>query len=199
MVEAVIFLVGFLEEVIFIIPSQLIFLGVGFFFIDPALPIGRELLVLVIKMSFWGALGVTLGSYLVYGLFYWGGKRFLENYGRYIGVKWEAIAKLEQKFNESWMDESVIFILRALPIWSMTVVSAFAGLIRIKWREFGLFTFLGSVVRVAALILIGWQLGELYYLAADRLGKIEIFGTLALLILSLFFFVYYFYWRKKNR
>jgi len=180
-----IFLVGFLEEIIFVIPSSTTFLAAGFFLVDPTLPLGLIVLSTVFKIAFWGSLGVTIGSFLIYGIFYWGGKAAIDKYGRYLGISWEGINRLEQKFAKGRVDEIVFVLLRASPIWSMTLISAFAGLIRWPWKKFGIYTFFGTVVRVFILGLLGWKFGVAFDYLGDRFENIELYGTI---ILAVFFF-----------
>lgn len=195
---AAVFFVGFLEEVIFIIPSSLVFLAAGFFLVDAGLPLGAAISMIAIKVAWWGSLGVTIGSYAIYALFYWGGKAAVGKYGRYLGIGWESITKLERRFAKGHADELVLFLLRAMPIWSMTLVSAFAGLIRLPWKEFGLYTFLGTMVRLFLLGFLGWKLGAAYYHWAGWLEKAQIYGSIILLGLFVVFLIYVFRRRREN-
>mgnify|MGYP001576592955 CR=1 FL=1 len=63
-----VFLAGFLEEVIFFIPSSAVFLSSGFFMISPELTFWPALLQAFLKIGILTAAGVSLGSFLVYGL-----------------------------------------------------------------------------------------------------------------------------------
>lgn len=187
-----VFLIGVIEEVFFIIPSSLIFLATGFFIIDPGLSFWPALGSVLFNITVWGALGVTVGSFFVYGVAYWGGKFFIDKYGRYFGISWEEIRKVEERFSAGRADETVIFILRALPIWSITIVSAFCGLIRISWKTFGLYTFIGTAFRITILGMLGWKFGEAYQYFGEQLSAWEKYGTISLAVLGVAV-LFYFY------
>lgn len=178
---AAVFGAGFLEEVVFIIPSSLVFLAAGFFLVDPGLPWGMAVLLIAVKVAFWGSLGVTFGSYVVYGFFYWGGRAAIDKYGKYFAVSWERIAALEKKFARGRADEWALFLLRATPIASMTLISAVSGFIRLPWKTFGVFTFLGTMARLFILGFLGWKFGAAYQAWAERLEVWERYSTLLLL------------------
>ncbi len=192
-----VFLLGVLEEVLFIIPSSLMFLATGFFLIDHSLSFWAALASVLWKLSFWGALGITVGSFFIYGIFYWGGKAFLDRYGRYLGISWAEVEKIEKKFSAGAKDEIAIFVLRALPFWSITIVSAFCGLIRLSWKTFGFYTFLGSAVRIAILGMAGWELGGAYDIFGGRLLQWEKYGTI-FLIVAVVAIAFYFFYKNEN-
>lgn len=191
-----VFTVGFLEEIIFAIPSTLVFLGAGFFLIDPSLSLGWDLFYRVMQIAFWGSMGVTIGSFFIYGIFYYGGKVAIDKYGRYLGISWGSINKLQQKFSQGWADEIVFVFLRSMPIWSMTVISAFAGLVRWSWKKFGIYTFIGTSVRFIILLFLGWKFGSAYRFLASRLEEIYFYGTIILLVSLIVLLVFVF--RKKK-
>lgn len=192
----VIFLIGVIEEVVFIIPSSLIFLAAGVLLIDPSASFASALVTATTRFAFFGALGVTVGSFMMYGLFYWGGKWFLDNYGRYFGIDWKEVENINNKFTSGYTDELTILFLRAIPIWSMTLVSSAAGLIRIPWKSFGFYTFLGTFIRLTVLGLFGWKFGSAYHYFADRLDEAQIYGTIILLGAVAAFLVYVYKRRK---
>lgn len=192
--SAAVFLLGVLEEVLFFIPSSAVFLAVGFLLINPQISFGMALGEVFLKMAVWGALGITLGSFFVYGLFYWGGKEFLLRYGRYFGLSWLEVDKIEKKFQKNNADAWLIFLLRSMPIWSITVVSIFSGIVRVNWKKFGLLTFLGAMVRLMILGVAGWGLNGAYEKFNATLNTAERVGTITLILLIIGGF---WWWHKK--
>jgi len=190
-----IFLVGFLEEVFFIIPSSVVFLATGFLVVDPGISFISALIQVIFGLAIWGALGATLGSYIIYGIFYWGGKKVLAKYGKYLGLSWNEVEKFERRLKKGNTQELSITIFRALPIWSIAVVSAVCGILRINWKTFGIYTFLGTIIRIMILAMIGWKIGDAYDQLSSQLEIWEKFGTTALLVLIVSVFIY-FYRRK---
>jgi membrane protein DedA with SNARE-associated domain len=78
----------------------------------------------------------------------------------------------------------------------LSVFSAVAGVMRIEWRKFTLYTFLGALVRVFSLGLIGWFVGGAYTIVAGHIELLEKIGTIILigLVIGGLFYLY----RKKR-
>lgn len=192
-----VFLVGLFEEIFFPIPSSLTFLAAGFFLVKPTLFWGTALFVIA-KIAFWGTLGITIGSFFIYGIFYWGGKTTVDKYGKYLAISWKDFDNLEKKFAKGRGDELIFFLLRASPIWSMTLISAFAGVIRWPWKKFSLYTFLGTLIRLLILVFLGWNFGEAYRQLGQRFEGVQFYGTIILVVLSLGLFYYFLKKQKKD-
>jgi len=76
-----VFLAEFLQEVIMVIPSTIISLGFGFFFLHGPLSVALvKTLFLTIVIP--ATLGFTLGSLIIYSIAYWGGRPLLETSGK---------------------------------------------------------------------------------------------------------------------
>jgi len=101
-----------------------------------------------LKGGFFGALGCTIGSVLSYALGYYGGRPFLERWGKYILVSEEDLLKADRWFAR-WGDWAV-FISRLLPI-VRTFISFPAGVVKTHFWRFTLFSFTGSFLWCAAL------------------------------------------------
>lgn len=184
-----VFLAAVLEEVVAPIPSQFINLSASFTFVKGALSLGliwNLFYYVVIPIS----LGVTLGSLVVYYAAYFLGKPFIEKWGKWLGLSWSDIAKLEQKYEQGKTDEILVFSLRAIPIVPSVAIAAFCGLVRIPVKTYIIFSILGSLVRVTILGIIGWQVGELYVKYADLIGHYEDYVLYAM-VLSVILFVAY--------
>ena len=105
----------------------------------------------------YGALGNTIGSAIAYGVGMWGGRPFLEKYGKYILISRHDLDLADRWFNKygSW----AIFISRLLPV-VRTFISLPAGIARTHFVKFLIYTFLGSFLWSAGLAYGGYQLGE---------------------------------------
>ena len=106
--------------------------------------------------GFFGALGCTIGSAISYWLGAWGGRPLIKRYGRWIMVSEEDLEKADKWFAR-WGDWAS-FISRLLPI-VRTFISFPAGVTRIKFWRFLVFTFIGSFIWCALLSLGGYYLG----------------------------------------
>lgn len=107
--------------------------------------------------AFFGAIGCVLGSLPSYYLGYFGGRKFVEKYGKYFLVSKHDL-EIADKWVEKYGDWS-FFICRMLPV-VRTFISLPAGILRAKKRTFFLFTFLGSLFWSYALVYVGIKVGE---------------------------------------
>lgn len=107
--------------------------------------------------AFAGAFGCVLGSIPSYYLGYFGGRPFVEKYG-----KWFLISHKDLEMADKWEQKYgnlAFFICRMLPI-VRTFISLPAGILKANFKQFILFTFLGSLFWSYPLIFIGMKLGE---------------------------------------
>ena len=107
--------------------------------------------------AFFGALGCVLGSIPSYYLGYFGGRKFIEKYGKYFLISHHDL-KVADKWVEKYGDWS-FFICRMLPV-IRTFISLPAGILKAKKRTFFIFTFVGSLVWSYFLVWVGVKLGE---------------------------------------
>jgi membrane protein DedA with SNARE-associated domain len=105
----------------------------------------------------WGAVGCTLGSIVSYALGAWGGRPLVERYGKYIMVNEEDLKKADRWFDR-WGDWTA-FISRLLPI-VRTFISFPAGVVRMNFPRFVLYSFIGSFIWCGLLALGGFYFGE---------------------------------------
>ncbi|HPX77886.1 MAG TPA: membrane-associated protein, partial [Methanobacterium sp.] len=100
-----VFLASIIEEIIAPIPSTLVILGTSFIILKGAVISPETVFSLFINVVLPASLGVTLGSVLVYGLAYYLGKELIDRWGKYLGVSWEYIEKVQDKFQEGRSDK----------------------------------------------------------------------------------------------
>jgi membrane protein DedA with SNARE-associated domain len=105
----------------------------------------------------WGAVGCTLGSVISYALGAWGGRPLVERYGNYILVHEEDLEKADRWFAR-WGDWAA-FISRLLPI-VRTFISFPAGVVRMNFPRFVIYSFIGSFIWCGLLALGGFYFGE---------------------------------------
>lgn len=106
--------------------------------------------------GFWGALGCTIGSTIAYWVGAWGGRPLAERYGRYVLLSRHDLELADRLFarHGDW----VIFTSRLLPV-VRTFISLPAGIARMNFPKFLLYTFLGSFLWCLGLAYGGYQLG----------------------------------------
>ena len=104
-----------------------------------------------------GAIGCVLGSLPSYWLGMWGGRPFLEKYGRFLLLSPHDMDKAEgwiQRYGD-W----TFFICRMLPV-VRTFISFPAGVLKAKFWPFIILTFIGSWVWSYALVYVGVVFGN---------------------------------------
>lgn len=180
------FLLGFAEEVVFFIPSTVLFLALGFFAIHPLFTVSQAFGYAFGPIAFAGSAGVTLGAFCMYVLAYFGGKPFIFRFGRYVGVTWIEVENARRFFSRGYADDVLLVILRAVPIFPISVISIACGALRIRPLSFIVTTFAGSLVRIGGLSLLGWFAGREFFVYAQRIAFLEqiivVLGTSALLV-----------------
>ena len=171
-----------LEQIIVPIPSPLIVMGAGAILIDPSISwlqaAGKTIFVIVLP----GMIASTLGSFIGYGIGYWGGKPLVTKCQKWLDLTWEDIEKMEVKFRQGKNEAWSMILLRAIPVFPLSLVSVFGGLIRMQAVPFGFYTLLGSAIRCFILGLIGWRVGETYYQMAHQLNSFETLVSAGILL-----------------
>lgn len=119
-------------------------------------------LVSIGRFNIWGvtvagAFGNLVGGAITYWLGVWGGRPFFERYGKYVLISRKELDRADRWFAR--FGDWSILITRNLPI-IRTFISLPAGVARMNWLKFSLFTFFGSLPWCFALALIGKTLGE---------------------------------------
>ncbi|MET0310122.1 MAG: DedA family protein [Sphingomonas sp.] len=147
-----IFLLMVLENVIPPVPSELIMSVAGI-----AAGQGRMSFLLLVLV---GTLGCAVGNLFWYEI----GRRFgyerlkpfVERWGRWLTLEWDDVEKLHRFFLR-WGGITV-FVFRFMPL-GRTVISIPAGLMRMPFWHFLVFTTAGSAVWNTILVGIGYWLG----------------------------------------
>lgn len=109
------------------------------------------------EAAFAGAFGCVVGSVPSYYLGYFGGRPFIEKYG-----KWFLISKKDLEIADKWTSKYGVwafFICRMLPV-VRTFISLPAGILRSNFPLFIFFTFVGSLIWSYLLVYLGVKLGQ---------------------------------------
>jgi membrane protein DedA with SNARE-associated domain len=104
----------------------------------------------------WGGLGCLIGSLLSYSLGAWGGRPFLERYGRYLMINPHDL-EIADRWFARWGDWTAL-LSRLLPI-VRTFISFPAGVARTRLWHFTILTFTGSFIWCALLAWGGFYFG----------------------------------------
>jgi membrane protein DedA with SNARE-associated domain len=104
-----------------------------------------------------GAVGCVLGSLVAYWVGMYGGRPFIEKYGRYI-----LLSRHDLDIADRWFakyGEVIVFVSRLLPA-IRTFIAFPAGVSRMNLPRFVIYTFAGSLPWCLALAYVGQKLGE---------------------------------------
>src|SRR3954447_11734681 len=146
-----------IESAMIPLPSEIILPLAGFQISDQSLiePLTEG------PWSFWivvivATIGNTIGSLIAYAIGAWGGRPFLERWGKYLLIRQHEIELAEQFFTK--YGAATAFFSRLLPI-VRTFISFPAGVARMPLGKFILYSTLGAVPWSILLVFAGEQLG----------------------------------------
>lgn len=137
-----------------------------------------------------GTIGGMVGSSLSYYLGYKGGRPLLVKYGRYIGF---SVKHLEM--SEKWFDkygEATVFFTRLMPI-IRTFISLPAGIAKMHFGKFFIYSLLGSIPWSFLLVYIGLKLGQNWKAISPWFHRLDVVVAIAIVAIVVFYF-----WRKKR-
>lgn len=163
-----------LESAAIPIPSEIIMPFSGY------LVFGGEFRLLWVV--FWGSVGNLLGSIILYAVGFYGGRRFLEKYGRWVLVSYYDLEMADRLFSK--YGQIIIFVSRMLPA-VRTYISFPAGVARMDFKKFALYTFAGSVPWTYVLAYFGIILGENWTMLEGYFRKLDIAIALVILIIAI--------------
>ena len=137
------------------------------------------------KLTLWGitlaaACGNLLGAVVTYGIGYYGGRPFVLNYGKYFFIREHELHKAE-KFFAKWGDFSV-FLSRNLPV-IRTFISLPAGVARMPFVKFAVYSFVGSLPWCFALAYLGFLLGHNWLLIKEYGHYLDLLAGLIIVYL----------------
>jgi len=138
-------------------PSEVVMIPAGFLACQGKLSTGIPWLDLVLAIVC-GLAGSMAGAYINYYLSSWLGRPFLHRYGKYFFLKEAALDRAEEIFRE--YGELATFVCRLLP-GIRQLISIPAGLSRMNFYRFSLFTALGAGIWTIILAALGWYFGKI--------------------------------------
>jgi len=151
----------------------------------------------LIVLSLIATAGKTIGAVLVYAIAAKAESFIFGRFGWLFGVSHEEIVSFGKRLRGTWKDYVLLFALRALPIMSSAVVSIGAGAIKVPMRIYLPTTILGTIVRDAFYLYVGFTGIETLYRLVHGFENIEsiLEALIALVIVVVFGWVV---WRRKR-
>ena len=165
-----------LEAVIIIIPSELILATGGILAANKIFTFWGSFLV--------GLFGSVFCAVLLYAMGYFGGRPFIEKYGKYFFMKKEDLDKADTWFAKYGLWGA--FLGRNFPI-VRTLISIPLGLTRVSFWKFLLYTTLGSIPWTFAFVYVGFALGNNWVLLKNYTSKLKVPIRILLLLLIVSF------------
>lgn len=179
-----VFLGSVIEEIVAPIPSTLVLLGSGFIFLH-GIPFSLHYVTtLLFVVAVPAAVGMTVGSLVIYGIGYFSGKPVLDRFGKYLGVSWADVTTLQQRFSGTRADEVTLVVLRSLPLVPNTALNALCGLIRMPLLSYISLSAVGFFIRSLTLALIGAQVGSFYDRYSAIIDSIEKYVFIGIMVLA---------------
>lgn len=148
-----VFLAMTIESAAIPIPSEVIMPLAGWFLIKDQ----HHAVWYVVIAGIVGALGCALGSIITYGIGASGGRPLLMKYGKFILISPHHVEVADRWFEEK--GEATAFVSRLLPV-VRTFISLPAGVARMSFPRFIIYTLAGSFIWCTALALGGYYAGE---------------------------------------
>ncbi len=139
------------------LPSEIVMPVAGILIASGKLLHGTNTTLSLILVALAGALGCLIGSIAAYGIGYSGGRPLMLKYGRYVLIS-QHDADLADKFFQRW-GSATAFFSRLLPV-VRTYISLPAGISKMPFVKFCVYTFLGSFPWTLLLAFLGFQLGN---------------------------------------
>lgn len=143
------FIAMILEAVIIIIPSEVILATGGIFAANGIFSFFGAFLT--------GLLGSVFCAIIIYLMGYYGGRPFIEKYGKYFFMKKEDIEKSDEWFAKYGMKAALIG--RCLPI-IRTFISLPIGIAKLDFKKFVIYTTAGSIPWTLLFVGAGFILGD---------------------------------------
>ena len=132
----------------------------------------------------------TLGDNLGFALGYHGGRPLLDRYQNFFRIPQRVLKRGEALFAR--YGAGTVFFARF--IFGMRVIAGpLAGVLRMRWRAFVVFNFLGAVVWVSFIAGAGYLFGQHWHTLARAVGR---FDTAALIVAIAV--VLYLWWRQSK-
>jgi membrane protein DedA with SNARE-associated domain len=132
----------------------------------------------LVAITIAGVAGNLVGSWLAYGVGYYGRMELVERHAHRLHVKPSHVAWADRWFSR--YGEATVFFTRVLPI-IRTFISLPAGVARMPFVRFTVFTLLGCIPWVLFLAFVGDQVGRNWVQWKDALGYVD-YGVLAAVV-----------------
>lgn len=144
------------------------------------------------QMSFWGVLAAGTAGTVIGNLFWWElGRRFgyqrlkpfVDRWSRWLTIRWSEVERIKRYFDR-WGGPTVFFF-RFMPV-GRTLISLPAGMMKMPFWRFSLYTGAGSLIWNIILVSAGFGLGR----AVKQIEEWVMPAIIASIVIFAIFYVY---------
>ncbi|HEY4032809.1 MAG TPA: DedA family protein [Ktedonobacteraceae bacterium] len=169
------------------LPSEIVMPLAGIMIARGTILQGMNPLLAIFLVALSGAIGCLIGSIVAYGIGYKGGRPLMLKYGRYVLISQHDADKADAFF-QRWGSVTAFFS-RLLPV-VRTYISLPAGIAKMPFIRFCIYSFLGSLPWCFVLAYAGFALGN----QVSKLGSI-LHGLDVVILIVLVILVALYIWR----
>lgn len=139
------------------LPSEIVMPLAGIMIASGKILHGTNTFVALVLVALAGSIGCLIGSVVAYGIGYSGGRPLMLKYGRYVLISQHDADKADSFF-QRW-GSATAFFSRLLPV-VRTYISLPAGIAKMPFVKFCIYTVLGSFPWSLGLAYVGFVLGN---------------------------------------
>lgn len=139
------------------LPSEIVMPLAGIMISQHKILYGVNPWLAILLVALAGAIGCLVGSMAAYGIGYKGGRPLMLKYGRYVLISQHDADKADAFF-QRW-GSATAFFSRLLPV-VRTYISLPAGITRMPFAKFCIYSFLGSLPWCILLAYVGTLIGD---------------------------------------
>jgi len=180
-----VFILMVLESACIPVPSEATMLFAGFNVSD-----GQYSLFAAVAV---GSVANLIGSWIAYAVGYYGRIDILEKHGKKLHVKKSHLETADRWFEK--YGDWIVLVSRCLPI-IRTFISLQAGVARMPFWRFSVFTLIGCIPWVFMLTFIGKEAGDNWEQWKDNLHYVDYAVAAAIVVAAIYFFVK---WRRGGK
>jgi len=129
--------------------------------------------------------GDMIGDTIYYSIGRFGGRRFIRKWGHYFSIDEEKVVRMERRFERH--AGKILLIGKTQAIGGIALVSA--GLAKMPYWKYMWFNLVGSLVKVALFLTLGYYFGKSYSLVNGYLGVHATITTAILVLAVIAYFV----------
>jgi len=156
----------------------------------PMVMVASGILLRLDFFYFWPIyLSLMLGDFMSdlawYWVGYYSGRRFVERFGKYFSLTPEVIEKVEVFFHRH--QDKILFISKITMGFGFAMATLLtAGIVRVPFKRYALFNFLGGFIWTGILLCLGYFFGNLYAVINNGFKAVFLIGLAVLMIALLY-------------